>query len=327
MLAYVTRSRDAETQLLVFRNLDETDPGGFEVPGGGVDDGETPEAAVVRELHEESGIADARIVRKLHEYGWWNSYRGRVQQRHVFHLQGGGASPDEWTHTVEGTGGDHGKRFAYRWLDLRHAGVLAWDMGQSVRYLKPRAERSEAPGPPATAPDPGLRCAHPSASDVKIRPATASDLGAVTAILNHYIATSAAIYTDRPAEEMDLWQRLKNFDAKKHPLIVAAEQGNVVGYGSLSPVDAKVGYRHTVEDSVYVHPDHRGRGLGPALLAELLKLADAAGHHVVLARIDTDQPASIALHQRAGFEHVGTLPEVGRKFDTWRDASFWVRRS
>lgn len=311
MLAYITRRRGDETQLLVFQNLDSPDPLGLEVPGGGVDDGETPEQAVRREVAEEAGLHDLLVVRKLHEYGWWNSYRGRVQQRHVYHLRTDADLPEEWTHTVVGKGGDAGKRFAYRWIGLRHAGVLAWDMGLSARYLaEPHADDRH----------------RPLDESLKVRLATPSDLGAVTAILNHYIATSAAIYTEKPAEEMDLWQRLKNWDAKKHPLIVAAEQGEVRGYAALSPTDAKPGYRHTVEDSVYVHPDHRGRGIGPALLAELLRLASEAGHHVVLARIDTEQPASIALHARHGFEHAGTLPEVGYKFGSWRDVGLWVRR-
>jgi phosphinothricin acetyltransferase len=106
-----------------------------------------------------------------------------------------------------------------------------------------------------------------------------------------------------------------------HPAIVAVddESGEVLGFGSLSPFKERPAYATTVEDSVYVHRDHRGGGLGRALLDELVRLAADHGFHSVMARIVGGHAASMALHEHCGFELVGTEREVGRKFGKWLD--------
>jgi phosphinothricin acetyltransferase len=90
-------------------------------------------------------------------------------------------------------------------------------------------------------------------------------------------------------------------------------------YGDYRPWD---GYLHTVEHSIYIHPDAQGRGLGRALLAALIERAEAQGKHVMVAGIEAKNAASIALHRRAGFEEAGQLREVGRKFGRWLDLLF-----
>jgi phosphinothricin acetyltransferase len=110
-----------------------------------------------------------------------------------------------------------------------------------------------------------------------------------------------------------------------HPVTVAVLDGAVVGWGSLSPFHARAAYRHTVEDSVYVRPDMQGRGIGKALLADLIARAQALGHHAVMALIDGEQGPSIALHERFGFAHVGLLKEVGCKFSRWLDVVYMER--
>jgi phosphinothricin acetyltransferase len=92
-----------------------------------------------------------------------------------------------------------------------------------------------------------------------------------------------------------------------------------VGFGSLSAYRDRPAYRTTVEDSVYVHPDHQGRGVGRAVLGELVEVANARGFHTVIARIVGHNEASIAVHERLGFEPVGVEREVGRKFHQWLD--------
>jgi phosphinothricin acetyltransferase len=105
-----------------------------------------------------------------------------------------------------------------------------------------------------------------------------------------------------------------------HPAVVAADAaGAVVGFGSLSPFKERPAYSPTVEDSVYVHRDRRGQGVGRLLLDELLRLALEHGFHSVMARIVGHHEASIALHRGCGFELVGTEREVGRKFGRWLD--------
>src|SRR3954451_4485216 len=104
-----------------------------------------------------------------------------------------------------------------------------------------------------------------------------------------------------------------------HAVVVAEDAGEVVGFASLSPYKERPAYRTTVEDSVYVRRDQQGRGVGKALLGELLTLANQHGFHAVMARIVGGHEASIALHQGAGFSVVGTEREVGRKFGRWLD--------
>ena len=111
-----------------------------------------------------------------------------------------------------------------------------------------------------------------------------------------------------------------------HPGIVAVgPDGTVIGFGSLSTYKERPAYAPTVEDSVYVHRDHRGLGLGRMLLEELVRLARETGYHSIVARIVGDHEVSIALHRACGFEHVGIEREVGRKFSTWLDVVLMQR--
>ncbi len=150
-----------------------------------------------------------------------------------------------------------------------------------------------------------------------IRPATPDDMVAVNDIRNHYVRTSTAIYSD---EETTLQQRLhwlSQRDTALHPVTVAVDAGNVIGWASLSPYNEKCGYRATAENSVYVHPDHHRRGVGRALLGDLLERGKAGGLHMVIARIDSGMAPSIELHRAVGFDEVGVLKEAGWKFGRW----------
>ena len=108
-----------------------------------------------------------------------------------------------------------------------------------------------------------------------------------------------------------------------HPAIVAAQDGEVAGWGSLSTWNTRCAYRYTVEDSVYVRPDCHGRGLGRAILARLIDLARTLNHRSVIAQIADHQPASERLHESLGFRPVGCLNRVGFKFDRWIDVVIW----
>jgi phosphinothricin acetyltransferase len=111
-----------------------------------------------------------------------------------------------------------------------------------------------------------------------------------------------------------------------HPAVVAVDAtGAVVGFGSLSPWRDRPAYAGSVEDSVYVHRDHRGRGVGRLLLEELVRLGRDHGFHAVFARIVGGHEASIALHVACGFEQVGIEREVGRKFKQWLDVVLMQR--
>lgn len=152
-----------------------------------------------------------------------------------------------------------------------------------------------------------------------LRDAVHADLGALLEIHNAAIRTSTAIWTD---DEVPRGEREEWFGAQAaagNPILVADDDGTVAGYATYAQWRAKVGYRHTVEDSVYVAEEYQGRGLGRALLVELVARARAAGHHVMLADIEAGNAASVRLHESLGFAPVGRLPEVGTKFGRWLD--------
>ena len=104
-----------------------------------------------------------------------------------------------------------------------------------------------------------------------------------------------------------------------HPAIVAVDGDEVVGFASLTPYRPRPAYAPTVEDSVYVHRDRRGTGVGRVLLTDLVGLARDHGFHSVIARIVGGHDASIALHRACGFTEIGVEREVGRKFGRWLD--------
>ena len=105
-----------------------------------------------------------------------------------------------------------------------------------------------------------------------------------------------------------------------HPAIVAIDDDNaVVGFASLTPYRPRPAYAPTVEDSVYVHRDRRGEGIGARLLGDLVDLARDHGFHSVIGRIVGGHTASIKLHKVCGFEEIGVEREVGRKFGKWLD--------
>lgn len=157
-----------------------------------------------------------------------------------------------------------------------------------------------------------------------IRPAKAADLDAINAIYNHYVHHSTCTYQEEPstADERAAWFTAHGPD---HPVTVAESNGEVVGWGSLSRYHARSAYRRTVENSVYVRHDLHRRGIGASLLVDLIDRAAGLGHHTIIAGIDTEQTASVAIHRRFGFEHVGHLREVGFKFGRWLDVIYMQR--
>ena len=151
-----------------------------------------------------------------------------------------------------------------------------------------------------------------------IRLAERRDAEAIRTIYNAEVATSTVTFdlVPRSLDEQIGWL---DAHAGGHPAIVAELDGIVAGFGSLSPFRDRAAYGGTVEDSLYVDPAHQGRGLGRALLRELVRLADAHGFHTVIGRIVGGHEVSIALHAGCGFETVGVEREVGRKFGRWLD--------
>lgn len=158
-----------------------------------------------------------------------------------------------------------------------------------------------------------------------LRSATVDDAPTLLEIYNHEVLTSTVTFdlVPRTLEEQVAWITDRS---GAHVVVVAeVEGGTVVGFGALSPYRDRAGYATTVEDSVYVHPDHRRRGVGRVLLAGLVERATAHGFHALMAKIVSGHEASITLHAAAGFEIVGHEREVGRKFGRWLDVVLMER--
>ena len=146
----------------------------------------------------------------------------------------------------------------------------------------------------------------------------------ILAILNEAIENSTAIYDykARSLESMAEWFAVK--EQNHFPVIgLEAEGGELIGFASYGSFRAWPAYLHTVEHSVYVHHAHRGRGAGSGLLHELIAIAQAQSVHVLVGGIDASNQASIALHVKFGFTHVGTIQQVGFKFGRWLDLAFY----
>lgn len=158
-----------------------------------------------------------------------------------------------------------------------------------------------------------------------IRDAGESDLPGLLAIYNDVIATSTAIYSYLPTtlEERTTWWRARV--GMGYPVLVAVDAAGVLGFSTFGDFRTWPGYRFTVEHSVHVRADTRGRGIGKELVKALFPRAAALNKHVMIAGVDAANEASIRFHERLGFEKAGHLKEVGQKFDRWLDLVFLQR--
>jgi len=150
-----------------------------------------------------------------------------------------------------------------------------------------------------------------------IEAAAPADVPAIAAILNDAIVNSVAAWREAPMteEEMTAWFETRSRDFAV--LVARGEGGDVLGYASYGAFRAYSGYRHTVEHSVYVRQDARGRGAGKALLSRLVERASAQQMHVMIGGLEAGNKASLKLHAALGFTETARMPEVGRKFDRW----------
>lgn len=156
---------------------------------------------------------------------------------------------------------------------------------------------------------------------VRIRDAEIGDLETITAIHNHAVVHTTAIWNEEAVDLADRAAWLADRTARGYPVIVAVDDSGVVGYASYAQWRPHSGYRHTVEHSVYVRGDQRGRGIGRTLMEELIARARAARIHVMIGGVESGNTASVALHERLGFVEVGRMPQVGAKFGRWLDLS------
>ncbi len=160
---------------------------------------------------------------------------------------------------------------------------------------------------------------------ITLRVATAADAEQIRAIYNHEVMHTAATFDLVPRSLPEQREWLAARSGAFATIVAISDDGEIVGFGALSPYKDRAAYRTSVENSVYVRRKLHGKGIGRLLVHELLSIAEVSGFHAVFARINAASEASIALHRRCGFELVGIEREVGRKFGRWHDVALMQR--
>lgn len=159
-------------------------------------------------------------------------------------------------------------------------------------------------------------------SSITIRPAQEADLPAILEIVNHIILTTTTYYSYDPETLEDRMDWFRKKQAARLPVIVAEYDGQAIGFGTYGSFRDRIGYRFTIEHSVYVHQNYHQMGIGRKLLDGLIQLAKKQGMHIMIAGIDSQNQGSVEFHRKMGFEPVAHFREVGFKFDQWLDLIF-----
>ena len=155
-----------------------------------------------------------------------------------------------------------------------------------------------------------------------IRDVRESDAEAIAAIYGHHVLHGIASYDLEPPPTEFHRDKIGRIQAARWPFIVADAEGDVAGYAYVTRFRDRAAYRFTAEDSIYVHPGAMRRGIGKALLDELLERSAAFGFRTVIAVIGGAEPSSIALHAKCGFREAGRLHAVGWKHERWLDSVY-----
>jgi L-amino acid N-acyltransferase YncA len=156
-----------------------------------------------------------------------------------------------------------------------------------------------------------------------IRAATSADALSIAAIYNHYVADTRITFEEEPVPAQGMAARIAEVQAQDLPWLVAELDGAVVGYSYANRWKARSAYRFSVETTIYLKPGSEGRGLGKQLYGALLELLKITRVHAAIGGAALPNPASVALHESLGFEHVGTFRQVGFKHGRWVDVAYW----
>lgn len=157
---------------------------------------------------------------------------------------------------------------------------------------------------------------------VTVRPATENDLPQILVIYNEIIANTTAVYYYEP-HTLDM--RGQWFEERRQqgfPVFVAEEDGIILGMSTIGPFRVPTAYKYSVENTIHVASQARGRGIGKLLMPPIIEAARRMGMHTIVAGIDAANDISIRLHQNFGFEEVAHFKEVGYKFNRWLDLKF-----
>lgn len=158
--------------------------------------------------------------------------------------------------------------------------------------------------------------------NIQLRPYTDDDIPSILAIINDNILHSTSLYDYEPRSLTKQSELLHDKTAKNFPVIVAEIDGEIAGFGMYGEFRFRDAYRFTVEHSVYVSNDFKGKGVGGKLLQSLIDLAKKQGLHTMIGVIDAENTESILFHEKYGFKKVGIIKESGFKFNRWLDSVF-----
>jgi len=155
-----------------------------------------------------------------------------------------------------------------------------------------------------------------------IRACTAADSAAIAEIYNHYVRETVVTFEETPVAPAEMAQRIADVGAR-FPWLAWDDGGTVAGYAYAAAWKTRAAYRHSVETTIYLAPSHIGRGIGSKIYGALLDEVRERGFHSAIGGVALPNAASVALHEKLGFNKVAQFAEVGRKFDRWIDVAYW----
>ncbi len=158
-----------------------------------------------------------------------------------------------------------------------------------------------------------------------IRSAKPADADAIAGMYNHYIAETVVTFEVDELSSAEMARRIEEIQSESFPWLVAQHLGKVVGYAYASKWHSRSAYRFSAEMTVYLAPCHLRQGVGSRLYEEVIEILTARGIHTVIGGIALPNEASVALHEKLGFQKAAHYREVGFKFDRWIDVGYWQR--
>jgi phosphinothricin acetyltransferase len=162
-------------------------------------------------------------------------------------------------------------------------------------------------------------------TDVIVRSASSADADAIACIYNHYIQNTVITFEEEPVSAQVMAIRMAQVQSLSLPWLVAQVEDAVVGYAYASKWKVRSAYRYSAETTIYLAHGCEGHGIGTTLYSELLRILRERGIHVAIGGAALPNEASAALHEKLGFEHVATFPQVGFKQGRWVDVAYWQR--